>query len=124
MKRLYCHPDNLDAIRTKVGAVPVGPGKFAIADLLIEASEAVQKDKPTGKYRLPCGNVVLPERVNVRTRFIDYGPEDLDWLVFAGIVAEEREPCFFFVDESAFRVGVKVNHMPVISDRRALWGSA
>lgn len=41
------------------------------------------------RYRLPDGRLVKSRDVQVKTRFIDYTPEDIDHLLFMGVIAKE-----------------------------------
>lgn len=96
MPSIVCHPDNWEAVNAKIDR-----GQF---------------DKPTGKYRLPNGKSVAKEQVVVKERFIEYGPEDVDWLLYAGVITEEREMVFYVVDDA-----ISYNPMPPVLDRRIIY---
>ena len=53
----------------------------------------------TGRYVLPGGRAVPPEKVRVlEGRFIEYGPEDIPFLLRRGIIQRQMEPTFYWVN--------------------------
>ena len=49
-----------------------------------------------GLYSIPgCPDPVSADGVRFSTPFIEYGPEDLDFLLYAGIVTEHRSTLFY-----------------------------
>lgn len=100
---IYTHPANAEAIRRQAMS-----GKFDLQSMpwegiTIRCNDMLPKDQPTGRYWLPNGTLVDRENVRVHDRFIEYGPEDVGYLMSAGIIREEREAHFYVVNESLFR---------------------
>lgn len=52
----------------------------------------MEEFRKTGKYILPNNLRAEKHQVKIHTRFIDYGPEDLEWLLYSGLVTEEEVP--------------------------------
>lgn len=100
-KVIVTHPNNVQFIRDVIGS-----GKFDTPGQLdqmfaIRPNKHMDIDKPTGRYVLPNGSVVVRDDVFVSYRFVEYGPEDIDLLLFARVIREERTPVFFSYDDSA-----------------------
>jgi len=62
---------------------------FDMAAVRVRGESFVERSQKTGKFILPGGRVVSADQVNVVNGFITYGPEDLSWLLYAGIVSPE-----------------------------------
>ena len=92
--RIIAHPVNIEALRCQIKRSDI-----VLDNLELIANEMIPRDRPTGKYQLPTGELVEAGMVFVRTRFFQYGPEDLEYLLFAGIVSEEREMVFYQLDD-------------------------
>lgn len=60
-----------------------------MATVRVRGESFVERSQETGKFILPGGRVVSADQVNVVSGFITYGPEDLSWLLYAGIVSPE-----------------------------------
>jgi hypothetical protein len=106
MKTIICHPDNVEIIRK---AVSEGPGYLmAMMGFQIVASPYVERTKPTGKYRLQDGRVVDKDKIRIRERFVEYGPEDFDWLLGFGFIQEQHDLVWYLMDDR-FAVDAKMN---------------
>lgn len=103
MKIIETHPDNEELVR-RIFTPDLVDGMRQISWITIQTNRFMERDKPTGEYILPDGRKVFRESIQVSTRFIDYGPEDVGYLVMAGIIAEELEPLYYEVSESMFRI--------------------
>lgn len=81
----------------------------------------MSRDKPSGKYRLPDGSIVVEVDFALRTKFVTYGPEDLWWLVAGGqrVVHELRE-IHFFIMEDPFFLKFNRDFGPMILDSRRI----
>lgn len=106
MTTIYCHPDNLQKLKAAVSRGEFNQRRQSIFsdEIKVVASPHVDKHKPTGRYLMPVGPPLEPKDVRIRTRFIDYGPEDVDYLVYAGVIKPEVEAYYYVVDEPAFRM--------------------
>jgi len=109
MKTIITHPDNLAHIKAKL----ISKGVDRNGDVLpedvfcsvpIRTNAFLDRDKPTGKY-IVDGKVVDKEEIKVEERFVVYGPEDLDYLLYAGLIEEERKWLFYGMDDSFFSLG-------------------
>ncbi len=69
---------------------------------------------PTGRYVLPNGLDVNRQDVRVERGFVKYGPEDLDYLLYAGIVTYHVGPRVILFDDSKFAMGLS----PGVPDNR------
>ena len=102
MPRIVCHPDNLTVLRKQVDAGRFDDPRSMWNDFVIQTNSAMQREKPTGKYRLPDGRIVERDQIKLSERFTEYGPEDLDWLLLVGLVTEEKELLFYVIKDSLF----------------------
>lgn len=91
------HPDNLQHVKRILGHT-----RYRFAWPPIKTSPYMERDKPTGRYILRGGVVVDRAQVRVVSPFVEYGPEDVEYLVLAGVIKEEREPLFYEVRESLY----------------------
>jgi hypothetical protein len=119
MPSVICHPDNWDHVKKLIDG-----GKFdrkygRWAEFRIFTDSNVDRDKPSGKYTLPGGKQVSKDDIRLRDRFIEYGPEDVEWLLYAGVISEGREMVFHVIDDSYFRSSF--NMEPTILDRRIIF---
>jgi hypothetical protein len=101
--RIVSHPANIDALMKTVQS-----GKFdgqlrGWESVELIRNDLMERDKPNGKYQLPDGRTVEKADVIVSTRFIDYGPEDVDYLVMTWAIKECREMKFLIMDDSLLR---------------------
>lgn len=102
MQKIITHPNNLAVLRENIERKS---GGLALGLLGIEiiASPFVDEFSLTGKYVLPNGEVVEGSGDwKIETRFVDYGPEDLDYLLKAGIVKVDRVRNFYLIDSIPF----------------------
>lgn len=110
-KVIVTHPNNVHFIRDVIGS-----GKFDTPGQIdqmfaIRPNKHMDVDEPTGRYVMPDGRVVVRDDVFVTHRFVEYGPDDIDLLLFARVIREERTPVFFSYDDSAligFNVGFQM----------------
>lgn len=120
-KVIVTHPDNVQLIRDVIGS-----GKFDVPGQLdqmfaIRPNKNMEVDKPTGRYVMPDGSVVVRDEVLVTHKFVEYGPDDIYLLLFARVIREERTPAFFSYDDSAL-IGFNVGFMvPAPKPSRAIF---
>lgn len=110
MKTIVCHPANLTLLREKFHEQEFDETFTFMGGIEFKTNPHMERERPSGQYRLPDGSILDKERVTVKTRFIDYGPEDIDWLVYAGIIEELREPLFYEMDMDKFRFDIRMNY--------------
>lgn len=123
MKTIRCHPDNLPALeaalrRNDLAGIDTTDHPFGLG-FRVCTNKILAKDKPTGRYILPSGKVVERDQINLRHKFVIYGPEDADLLVYMKYIREEREMLFYVTDDSFFTrarydFGPIFNHLPLI----------
>jgi hypothetical protein len=61
---------------------------------------------------------VEKDKLQIKDSLVEYGPEDIDWLLYAGRVTEEREMLFYLVEDSLFRM--RYEAMPILPTRTIL----
>lgn len=98
---IVVHPDNTQKLRESIRKSDVFAGEvgeylyikfrkssFDVVAIRIRGESFVGRSKTTGRYLID-GRVVPVSQINVVKGFITYGPEDLSWLLYAGIVEQE-----------------------------------
>lgn len=103
---LYTHPSNLEEVKKVAqGMERRDPTGFLdmVFGVEVRTSPWLPKSRKTGKYVLPDGSVVDAEDVRVDGRFVEYGPEDLEVLLFFGIVTEHEELLFWNHDPNIWK---------------------
>jgi len=99
MPTIVCHPDNADAMLASLERTQtVKPYSF-LGGFDVRPDPYMEKTRKSGKYVLPGGEVVEKQDIVVRERFITYGPEDLGWLLWMGIVTEHTEFLYFILND-------------------------
>jgi hypothetical protein len=93
---IICHPDNWNKVKSQFSSA-------TLQQFEIRTDPYVERDKLSGKYVLPNGKRVVRQDIHIRTRFITYGPEDFDYLLYAKIISEDREMVFYVMDDSKLR---------------------
>lgn len=106
-KIVMCHPDNLELVKKLPQIVNIQietdeKGFWLWDSLEFRTSQYMEKDRPSGRYILPDGSRVLKEDVVVQEKFEVYGPEDVWYLLWIGLIKEEREPLFYLTDPMKF----------------------
>ena len=106
MSYLVTHPDNLDWLRQYLANAPDGeivrldspPSLWGVE---INTNPHMQRDTPAGKYRVHAtGRVLAKADFTLQEgRFIEYGPEDIPYLLARGVMTELREPLFYEVED-------------------------
>lgn len=99
---IVVHPDNTQKLRESIRKSDVFAGEFGeyfymkshessfdVIGVRLRGESFVEPSEKTGRYILPGGRAVPADQVNVVKGFITYGPEDLSWLLYAGIVVPE-----------------------------------
>lgn len=109
-----CHPDNLEALMRKMHPLE----RMSLDAYKPRTDPYLERDKPSGKFRLPDGRVVERDQIVIKERFVTYGPEDFDWLVYAGIITETRDMVFYVIEDRSIRMN---DLLP--SGFRPDWGS-
>jgi hypothetical protein len=120
--KIVTHPVNAAMLRKRFEVeqprMPMGTFSWLNSVEIVE-SQLMERDKPTGRYILPDGQVVDRDSVLVRRRFVDYGPEDIPLLLYVGLIREEREPLFYQMDDSLWRFRSFMD-FPVVMQPRAM----
>lgn len=119
-KILVTHPDNMDAIRSFIQKwfaenYPQESFRWGWpAWLTIQTNKDMDRYAPSEKIRMPDGRIVKREDFVWPTRFVTYGPEDLRWLMWSGVIDEQLEMLFYLIDEpfKMFRVLDDFNFKP------------
>lgn len=120
---VLCHPRNYEAVqkvlrdryavsrrdRAPDGATVLGLPLHGLP-FEVRTSEYLDVDRPTGRYVLPGGKVVPANQVKLRTRFVTYGPEDIHWLLFSGVIREEREMVVYALEEADVSLNIAYEH--------------
>lgn len=119
MWSIICHPDNWEAVKANIDRGSFDKPRSMFAEFRVRTNPHMERDKPTGKYRLPNGKSVAKEQVVVKEQFIEHGPEDVDWMLYAGVITEEREMVFYVVYDAMFRMSY--NPMPPVLDRKIIY---
>lgn len=119
MPSIVCHPDNWEAVKAKIDRGQFDKPGSMFAEFRVRTNPHMERDKPTGRYKLSNGKTVAKEKIFIKERFVEYGPEDVDWLLYAGIITEEREMVLYVVDDAMFRMSY--NPMPPVLDRRVIY---
>lgn len=103
MYKVVTHPENVkylsDTLRSSRDIHPM----FVFTGIEIAEDPYLPKDVLSGKYVQPDGRIVAKADISIKTRWIEYGPEDFDWLNFAGLIKEHREPYYLVIDDSKLR---------------------
>lgn len=99
-KILICHPDVLREVRFETRLYH-NPADLDVDfnRMEVRTNQYMDKYQKTGRYILPDGSHVLPEDVVVHDRFTEYGPEDIWYLMWAGIIQEEEAALFYLMEE-------------------------
>jgi hypothetical protein len=116
VKTIIAHPDNINLLRQRAEQGEFD-GRDAFPSFRLVGDRNVPRDKPSGRYVLPGGQTVPKDQIRLRSRFVEYGPEDLGYLLLAGIVREERETVFYMVDD---RFRVWMDFAPVMPPRHII----
>lgn len=121
---IITHPANVATIRK---AVPVRHGidMWDNNDVKIIENPHMEKEAPTGQYILPDGKVVPPGEVRVQEKFTSYGPDDIWFLEWAGIIRKEMKMVFFMMEdppETWWRTAICP--MPVFNPRSMIKSSS
>jgi hypothetical protein len=120
MPKLFCHPANIQAVQSRIEKGEIGPKRLTFSDVIeIHTNEKLPRESPTGRFVLPDGTRLDRENFTLRTRFITYGPEDIDHLVWIGAIKEEYEMHFYLVDDSFFKMSF--DYGPVIMPKSFLF---
>lgn len=93
MKRILTHPDNVHLIR---GAVERDIGRLGYK---IQTDSCMPKYGPNKRIKLPDGRFVDRDAFSLKCGCVTYGPEDLTWLMWAGVIEERLEPLYYIIDE-------------------------
>lgn len=104
--KLLVHPDNEIWAEALLYAVASVPPFVRIPYTGVVASAFVPAQGPTGRYVLSDGKVVARKNDDWEWKrgFISYGPEDLDYLIYAGVAKEQIGPVVWLWDDEKFAV--------------------
>lgn len=105
---IFVHPDNLEAVKKRLNAGEfdgrVDRWSMVPPSFTLRADPHIERTKPSGKFILPSGEVVERHNVVVEDRFVTYGPEDVDWLVMAGVLRHEMTINVVVMKDSPWRL--------------------
>lgn len=109
MKRLYVHPDNVRFFEAELQKLRrqqyIGYCSYLAMDRFVEIVQCKYTPNgiPTGYYILPNGKKVEEHQVYVVERFVTYGPEDIQYLVYSGKVVREMQIAGYFIKPSVLQ---------------------
>lgn len=124
MKTIWTHPDNAEILRRRLHEEDLttrgSPAPFMLTwpDWSIKTNNLLERERHSGKYILDDGRIVEKNDVRLVSRFVSYGPEDIHFLLYAGLIREHMELLFHVVDELAFRM--TFDYRPLVSTRPVL----
>ena len=107
--KILTHPENAKWLKAELqkhgadidprlkGADP-WPSSVWKEPIEIVMQSHLKKWTETGNYILPDRRIVPESGVRVVDRFVEYGPEDIDWLLFVGVIKKEMKRHFFVVN--------------------------
>lgn len=103
--KLLAHPDNIELLKqfTRQSCETLS----RIYGIEIVTNSLIPKT--FREFKLPDGRLFrcdhpLPEGLVVfKTRFVDYGWDDLGYLIYAGIIEIVEKPAFFIMNESTMK---------------------
>ena len=108
---IHAHPDNIKWLKerfTEVNedrvVIPPDGYQFYYRGEELIANPYLPVFELTGKITLPGGMSEDPKRFTYRTRWVTYGPEDLDYLLYAGIATWERYRVFRCINMSSYKL--------------------
>ena len=116
MAHIVTHPDNVDLLRRKIGQSldfktkgqsldDLWGSPPSLCGITIKTNPHMERDKPSGKYRvIPTGKVLAKDAFRLQEgRFIEYGPEDIPYLLMRGVIEELRDPLFLQISDAMER---------------------
>lgn len=103
MYKVVTHPSNAKHFKDTLRDIRDIDPMFVFMGIEIVVDSCLPEDVPSGRYRLPNGRIVAKADISIKTRWIEYGPEDFDWLMFARIIKEHRERYYMVIDDSKLR---------------------
>ncbi len=110
--KIVAHPTHIEMLRKRINAGEFDDQRRGIFDSFeLVANPLIPIDKPNGKFRLADGTFVDRADFRMSTRFVEYGPEDVDWLVYCGLVVEGREANFYIMRQPDWRF--MMDFMPI-----------
>ncbi len=95
---IISHPENLKALEARLSGEPLLDQELFRATFRLQPNSCMAIDEPTGKYRQPDGIVARPSEIRVNYKFFSYGPEDIEYLKYAGIITEVRRALFYVMN--------------------------
>lgn len=116
MPTLHTHPDNVKTLLKHIDQGVYDAGNFMPMFFTVRDCAFMPKTKPTGRFVMPDGSVVDRSDVSIRERFVNYGPEDIDYLIYVGAIREETEILVTLMDDMwQFRMAT---NMPFVMQNR------
>ncbi len=97
MKYVVVHPENAAWIRRHLCNTQ-REEQIRLMGFQIVEDPHVPIEEPSGCWILPDRCIVIREDIKIRDRFIEYGPEDFEWLKYSGRIREHFERVFYLVD--------------------------
>lgn len=103
MYQVVTHPANVKHLKAMLkNSRDIHPS-IVFSGMEIREDPYLPIDVLSGKFIQPDGRVVEKNGISIKTRWIEYGPEDFDWLMFARIIKEHRERYYLVIDDSKLR---------------------
>jgi len=105
-RTILCNPASYEKLKEEIGArVQNKPGPFPtvfgnsspLLGIKIIATDTVPATQPSGKF-IVDGEEVEREDVRVEERFIEYGPEDIEYLLRSGRIKHHEVLYYYLVD--------------------------
>lgn len=109
--KIICHPVNYQWLREELAKnqnKEVQRVKQLVPAWALQKGVEIIQDtslpvfKETDKYQLINGQIQEKEEIHYVRGFCTYGPEDLDFLLYAGIAVPHKERVFYKIEESNF----------------------
>lgn len=119
---LYTHPDNVKFVTELLNkplqainqhqysgalmAVRIALGNSLNDSVRICTNSAIPRERCTGRYVLKNGEYVATHgdpfmKFSIKERFITYTQDDLQWLLYVGLVRKETEPLVYRMKDNA-----------------------
>lgn len=119
MPKIVCHPDNWEAVKTKINKGHFDRMGFMFDEFRVQTNSHMDRDKPTGRYTIKGSEKpVEKDKLQIKESLIEYGPEDVDWLLYSGRITQEREMLFCLVEDSLF--WMRHESLPMLPTRTIL----
>lgn len=96
--RLVCHPDNATGLIEALRLLDTIPDQALEGVSIIPDPSMPIWRELKGRFLQPDGRIVSVEDICINYRFYRYGPEDFEWLRFAGLLVPAKVPAYFVIN--------------------------